>query len=201
MLQALLLILSIAALPATRALHAFPDLKGNATAAASTLKQESLKQWSPSMAFSLSSSSFQNGSDIPKQFTCSGADISPGLKWSNPPAGTKTFALIADDPDAPAGTWTHWLVYDLPPQTAALQENLPKTDDIPSGGKQGRNDFRKIGYGGPCPPPGKPHRYFFKLYALDEVLNLKPAEDRRQLEQAMKGHVLGQAELMGKFDR
>ncbi|PYX88265.1 MAG: YbhB/YbcL family Raf kinase inhibitor-like protein [Acidobacteria bacterium] len=153
------------------------------------------------MAFTLSSSSFQNGGDIARKFTCDGADSSPDLSWSNPPAGTRNFALIADDPDAPAGTWTHWLVYDLPSQTHQFEENVPKVDELPDGGRQGRNDFRKIGYGGPCPPPGKPHRYFFKLHALDTKLNLQPGASRQEVEQALQGHILGKAELMGKYKR
>jgi Raf kinase inhibitor-like YbhB/YbcL family protein len=153
------------------------------------------------VAFTISSSGFHNGGQVPKQFTCEGSDISPELHWSSPPAGTQSFALIADDPDAPAGTWTHWIVFNLPAQTAGLAENVAKVDELPSGGAQGRNDFRKIGYGGPCPPAGKPHRYFFKLYALDNKLDLKAGASRQELEQAMQGHVLGQAELFGKYQR
>ncbi len=153
------------------------------------------------MRFVLSSSSFQNGSQIPKNFTCQGADISPELHWSSPPPGTKSFALIADDPDAPAGTWTHWVLFDLPGQTASLAEGVPKTDELPSGGLQGRNDFRKSGYGGPCPPAGKPHRYFFKLYAVDKTLGLKPGANKGEVEQALQGHILGKAELMGTYQR
>lgn len=153
------------------------------------------------MAFTLSSSSFQNGGDIPQKFSCEGADVSPELSWTNPPAGTRSFALIADDPDAPAGTWTHWVLFDLPAQASGLPEGVAKVDEIPGGGRQGRNDFRKIGYGGPCPPPGKPHRYFFKLYALDKTLNLKPGASKAEVEGTMQGHILGQAELVGSFRR
>ncbi len=110
------------------------------------------------MAFSLSSQSFQNGSDIPKKFTCDGEDVSPELSWTDPPAGTNSFAFIADDPDAPAGTWTHWVLYDLPAETRDLPEGVPKEAQLANGARQGRNDFKKIGYNGPCPPPGKPHR-------------------------------------------
>jgi Raf kinase inhibitor-like YbhB/YbcL family protein len=109
--------------------------------------------------------------------------------------------MIADDPDAPVGTWTHWLLFNLSAQTAALPEGVTKVDEVPSGGRQGRNDFRKIAYGGPCPPPGKPHRYFFKLYALDEMLNLQPGASKQDVEQAMQGHILGKAELMGSYQR
>ena len=153
------------------------------------------------MAFAISSASFQNGGDIPKKFTCDGADISPELQWTSPPSSSQSFALIADDPDAPVGTWTHWVLFDLPAQTSSLPEAVAKVDELPAGGRQGRNDFRRIGYGGPCPPPGKPHRYFFKLYALDGKLNLKPGVSKQEVEQAIQGHILGQAELMGKYQR
>jgi len=153
------------------------------------------------MAFAISSPSFQNGGNIPKKFTCDGADASPELHWISPPGGAQSFALIADDPDAPVGTWTHWVLYDLPAQSASLPEGVAKVDELPTGGRQGRNDFRRIGYGGPCPPPGKPHRYFFKLYALDKKLNLKSGATKQELEQAMQGHILGQTELVGKYQR
>lgn len=153
------------------------------------------------MAFSLFSSSFQNDGEISRRFTCDGADVSPELSWSHPPANTKSYALIADDPDAPGGTWTHWVLYDLPAAANNLPENLSKVDELPTGGRQGRNDFRKIGYGGPCPPPGKPHRYFFKLYALDQMLNLKPGASKEDVEKAMESHTLGTAEMMGKYRR
>jgi Raf kinase inhibitor-like YbhB/YbcL family protein len=154
-----------------------------------------------SMPFAISSTSFKNGGDIPKKYTCDGADISPELSWTGVPAGTQSFVLIADDPDAPAGTWTHWVLFDLPPETTSLMEGVSKVDEVPSGGRQGRNDFRKIGYGGPCPPPGKPHRYFFKLYGLDKKLDLKPGAEKPEVEQAMQGHILAQAEWMGKYGR
>jgi Raf kinase inhibitor-like YbhB/YbcL family protein len=153
------------------------------------------------VAFTISSPSFHNGGQIPKKFTCEDADVSPELQWTSPPAGTESLALIVDDPDAPAGTWTHWVVFNLPAQSTSLPENVAKADELPGGGYQGRNDFRKLGYGGPCPPAGKPHRYFFKLYALDRKLDLKPGASKQELEQAMQGHVLGQAELFGKYQR
>jgi len=159
------------------------------------------RQGARTMAFAISSTSFQNGGEIPRQFTCDAADVSPQLSWTDPPAGTKSFALIADDPDAPVGTWTHWVIFDLPAQTTSLQEGVTKVGEVPGGGRQGRNDFRKIGYGGPCPPPGKPHRYFFKFYALDRMLNLKPGASKQEVEQAMQGRILGTAELMGKYQR
>jgi len=152
------------------------------------------------MSFSLQSSSFTSGGTIPKKFACD-SDISPALQWSEPPANTQSFALIADDPDAPAGTWTHWVVYDLPATLRQLPEGVPKRASLPQGGAQGINDFGKTGYGGPCPPPGKPHRYFFKLYALDARLNLKPGASKEQVENAMRGHILANAELMGTYQR
>jgi Raf kinase inhibitor-like YbhB/YbcL family protein len=155
----------------------------------------------PAMAFSVSSTSFPPAGDIPAKYTCDGADVSPELSWNNAPQGTQSFALIADDPDAPVGTWTHWVLYDLPPSTTGLNEGVSKIDELPNGGRQGRNDFHKIGYGGPCPPAGKPHRYFFKLYALDKMLDLKPGASKHEVEQAMQGHVLAQAELVGKYHR
>jgi len=153
------------------------------------------------MPLTVSSPSFQNGGEIPKKFTCTDADVSPALEWNAGPAGTQSLALIADDPDAPVGTWTHWVLFDLPAQTKSLPENISKQDQLANGARQGRNDFRKIGYGGPCPPAGKPHRYFFKLYALDKKLDLKAGASRQELEQAMQGHIVAQGELMGKFQR
>jgi Raf kinase inhibitor-like YbhB/YbcL family protein len=153
------------------------------------------------MAFAVTSPSFQNGGSIPKKFTCDGADVSPELQWTAPPTGTQSFALIADDLDAPVGTWIHWVLFDLPAETKALAEGVAKVDQPPTGGRQGRNDFRKVGYGGPCPPPGKPHRYFFRVYALDKKLGLKPGASRQELDQAMQGHILAKAELMGTYHR
>jgi Raf kinase inhibitor-like YbhB/YbcL family protein len=127
--------------------------------------------------------------------------VSPALNWSDPPAGTQSFALIADDPDAPVGTWVHWVLYDLPADTRSLAENLPKQEQLSNAARQGRNDFRRIGYGGPCPPPGKPHRYFFKLYALDTKLSLKAGAAKAEVERAVQGHILAQGELMGRYGR
>jgi Raf kinase inhibitor-like YbhB/YbcL family protein len=153
------------------------------------------------MVFQISGSSFQPGHSIPKKFTCDAADVSPEFAWTGAPDATKSFALIADDPDAPAGTWTHWLIYDLPQGTTGLPENTPKIDVLPDGSQQGRNDFKKIGYNGPCPPPGTPHRYIFKLYALDQKLALKPGASKSEVEQAVQGHILAQTEVMGKYQR
>ena len=152
-------------------------------------------------SMNLTSSAFAAEGTIPKKYTCDGQDVSPPLTWSGAPASVQSFALIADDPDAPVGTWVHWVLYDLPGGTKELAENVPKQEQLPNGARQGRNDFRKIGYGGPCPPPGKPHRYYFKLYALDKKLDLKPGATKAQLESAMQGHILAQGELMGRFGR
>lgn len=153
------------------------------------------------MSLVLETKAFPKGGEIPNKYTCSGEDVSPALSWSGAPAGTKAFALIVEDPDAPSGTFTHWVVYDLPADARQLPENVSKTDDLSGGGRQGRNDFRRTGYGGPCPPPGRPHRYFFRLYALNSALNLPAGASKREVESAMRGHVLAQTELMGKFAR
>jgi Raf kinase inhibitor-like YbhB/YbcL family protein len=148
----------------------------------------------------MSSSAFAAEGTIPKKHTCDGADVSPALTWSGAP-GAQSFAIIADDPDAPVGTWVHWVLYDLPGDAKELTENVPKQEQLANGARQGRNDFRKIGYGGPCPPAGKPHRYYFKLYALDKKLGLKPGATKADVESAMQGHILAQGELMGRFGR
>jgi len=151
------------------------------------------------MAFQITTTAFRDGSSIPKKFTCDGPDVSPALSWGDSPAGTKSLAIIADDPDAPAGTWVHWVLYDLPADTRKLPEGVAKDRELPNGALQGRNDFGKIGYNGPCPPRGSEHRYFFKLYALDSKTGLKAGVTKSELERAMKGHVLSQAQLVGKF--
>jgi len=148
----------------------------------------------------IKSSAFGSGEMIPAKYTCDGADFSPQLEWSGSPAGTRSFALICDDPDAPMGTWVHWVIYDIPPSATMLAEGISREKDLPGGGTQGINDFRKIGYGGPCPPGGT-HRYFFKLYALDAMLGLKPGITKDQLLTAMRGHILGEAQLMGTYRR
>ena len=153
------------------------------------------------MSLTISSPSFSNGGDIAKKFTCDAADVSPQLTWTEPPAGTKTFALLTDDPDAPVGNWNHWTVWNLPPNLGGLPEGLGKDARLADGSEQGKNDFGKTGYNGPCPPRGKPHRYFFKLFALDAKLDLKEGAKKKELEAAMKGHILAQAEWMGKYQR
>jgi Raf kinase inhibitor-like YbhB/YbcL family protein len=148
----------------------------------------------------LKSAAFEAGNMIPNKFTCDGPDLSPPLTWSNVPPNTRSFALIADDPDAPRGTWVHWVMWNIPADVRSLAEGVPKQDSLPNGTKQGTTDFHRVGYGGPCPPSGT-HRYFFKLYALDATLNLPSSTTKRDLEQAMKGHILQQAESMGKYQR
>ena len=153
------------------------------------------------MSFELTTTAFSAGEAIPKKFTCDGPDVSPKLSWGDPPAKTQSFTLIMDDPDAPGGTWVHWVLYDIPADAKELPEGVPKQEQLAGGARQGRNDFGKIGYGGPCPPPGKPHRYFFKLYALDSKLNLKSGATKAEIERTMKGHILAQAELIGRYGR
>jgi Raf kinase inhibitor-like YbhB/YbcL family protein len=149
----------------------------------------------------IESSAFADRSAIPKQHTCQGENSSPDLKWSAPPEGTKSLALIVDDPDAPAGTWVHWVLWNLPPTLRGLPEGIATNESLPDGTRQGVNDFKRIGYGGPCPPPGKAHRYFFKLYALDSSLELQASSTKAQLERAMQKHILEQAELVGTYQR
>ena len=149
----------------------------------------------------LKSSAFQNGADIPVQYTCDGNDRSPPLAWANVPAGTKALALIVDDPDAPVGTWVHWVIYDLPADAKELPEGIATTDTLVDGSKQGVNDFRKTGYGGPCPPSGPAHRYYFKLYALNAPTGLKPRVTKQRLLDAIKEHTVGEAQLIGRDKR
>jgi hypothetical protein len=158
-------------------------------------------QQASSSKIELKTTSFTPGGFIPTRFTCEAADVSPALAWTDPPTGTQSFAIIEDDPDAPSGTFVHWLVYDLPAAYRRLPEALSGNDQMAGGGRQGTNDFSRTGYSGPCPPPGRPHRYFIRLYALDATTNLRPAATRKELESAMQGHILAQAELMGRYKR
>lgn len=153
------------------------------------------------MSFTLMSPAFEEGGTIAKKYTCDGPDLSPPLKWTDPPAGTQSLVLIVDDPDAPVGTWVHWVLYNVPPETREFPEGQSTDESLKSGGKQGINDFRKVGYGGPCPPKGPAHRYIFKLYALDTMLQLGPKPGKGDVEKGMKGHVLAETRLMGKYGR
>lgn len=150
------------------------------------------------MALSLSSPAFRQGEKIPDRYTCQGEDISPPLAWSEAPAGTRALALIMDDPDAPGGIFTHWVIFDLPPERRQLPEAVPA--EFPDA-LQGRNDFGSNGYGGPCPPPGSPHHYRFILYALDQQLDVMAGSSKEQVVDAMKGHILGQGQLLGIYQR
>ena len=153
------------------------------------------------MPIHLISFAFAEGEAIPARYTCDGEDISPPLRWSDTPAGTRSLALIADDPDAPVGTWTHWVAYAIPPTVGEFTAGVPKTRVVAGGIRQGVNDFKRTGYGGPCPPRGDPHRYFFKLYALDRELPLAGGATKQELLNAMKGHILAEGSLMGKYGR
>jgi Raf kinase inhibitor-like YbhB/YbcL family protein len=149
----------------------------------------------------LKTNAFKASEAIPSKYTCDGADVSPGLAWEGAPEGTRSFALICDDPDAPSGIFAHWVLFALPSTVTSLPENLPKQNDLNSPKcKQGMNDFGNVGYNGPCPPGGT-HRYFFKLYALDSDIQLASKAGKRDLEAAIKGHVLAQAELVGNYRR
>lgn len=147
----------------------------------------------------LTSSAFAEGTLIPRKYSCDGDDVSPPLAWSDVPAGARSLALICDDPDAPVGTWVHWVVFNLPPTVMGLSEGVP-AQKAAAGGMHGANSWRRLGYGGPCPPSGT-HRYFFKLYALDTTLALDNTATAKDVQAALAGHVLAQAQLMGKYQR
>ncbi len=150
--------------------------------------------------FELTSTAFTQGDPIPTKYTCDGQDVSPPLQWKDPPEGTQSFALIYDDPDAPVGTWVHWVLYNLPGSTLSLPEAVPSDADLPDGGRHGQNSWGRPGYGGPCPPGGT-HRYFFKLYALDAELDLAAGASKEELLRAMEAHVLASTETMGVYSR
>jgi Raf kinase inhibitor-like YbhB/YbcL family protein len=152
-------------------------------------------------ALAVSSTAFSPGGAIPRSFTCDGEGVSPDLSWSEAPAGVQSFAVIAEDPDAPRGTFTHWLVWNIPGQSKGLEKNVPNDETLANGARQGRNGFGRTGYAGPCPPAGTAHRYFFKVFALDAKLDLKAGAGRDELESAMKGHVMTQGEVMGAYGR
>lgn len=154
------------------------------------------------MSFELKSDAFVSGQSIPAKYSCTGKNISPPITWSEPPAGTQSFALIMDDPDAPNGTWVHWVLYNIPASARNLQEDLPVTGKNvdPNAIYVGKNSWRQIAYGGPCPPSGT-HRYYFKLYALDIQIGLLPGATKEDVLREMDGHVLAQAELMGTFSK
>ena len=146
------------------------------------------------------SDAFKNSQLIPAKYTCDSLDISPSLSWPKPPASTRSLALICDDPDAPGGTWIHWVIFNIPASDTILAENIAKRDTVGSM-IQGKNSFGKIGYGGPCPPPGKPHRYFFHLCAVDKMLDLKPGASDKEVMDAITGHIVAMGEIMGRYGR
>ena len=152
------------------------------------------------MSIKITSPVIEEGGMIPKKYSCDGEDISPPLHWENIPEDTISIALISDDPDAPAGTWVHWVIYNIPPETNELPENIPPYNVLSDKSMQGKNDWGRIGYGGPCPPSGT-HRYFFKIYALDTALNPKPGATKKELLEIMQGHIIGEGQLMGKYNR
>jgi Raf kinase inhibitor-like YbhB/YbcL family protein len=152
------------------------------------------------MAFELTSTAFVHEESIPSKYTCDGDNVSPPLHRSDPPEGTLSLALIMDDPDAPGDTWVHWILYNLPSGVYTLPENISSDDDLPYDSHHGENSWGRMDYGGPCPPSGV-HRYFFKLYALDVMLDLDAGATKEQLLQAMEGHILAQTELMGTYTR
>ncbi len=149
----------------------------------------------------LESDAFQAGETIPQPYTCDGDDVSPALRWSEPPAGTQSLALIFDDVDAPGRTWVHWVLFNIPASTRTLPEGIADDATVTGVGVHGSNSWKALGYGGPCPPKGSPHRYTFRLYALDAMLDLAAGASRAELDEAMEGHILGQGKLVGLFGR
>lgn len=150
--------------------------------------------------FELTSSAFAHEAPIPVKYSCDGENISPPLAWTDPPGGTQSFALINDDPDAPVGIWIHWVLYNIPGDSRGLNEAIPAHEELGDGSQHGENSWGRRDYGGPCPPSGT-HRYFFKLYALDTMLELGAVADKETLLEAMEGHILAEAELMGTYAR
>ena len=153
------------------------------------------------MTMQMTSPAFADGEHIPVNHTADGTDKSPELRWGGIPPNTQSFALVCEDPDAPRGTWTHWVLFNIPADKTTYAEGVPTDKQLPDGARQGKNDFGKIGYGGPSPPKGKPHRYYFKLYALDTKLDLPAGATRQQVLDAIKGHVLAEGQLMGQYGR
>ena len=152
------------------------------------------------MSIKITSPVFKDGGMIPPKYTCDGENISPPINWGNKPAGTKSIALICDDPDAPSDTWVHWVIYNIPPDTDGLDADVPNDMVLADGTYHGKNDWDKMGYGGPCPPSGI-HRYFFKIFALDTKLELEPGATKQELLKAMQGHILSENSLTGKYKR
>ena len=179
-----------------------PPLLGMAVVlvAACSRAEDATERGSP-VAMKLSSPAFVEGKAVPVKHAGQGEDVSPALKWEGAPEGVKSFAMICDDPDAPVGTWVHWIIWNIPGTAKELTEHVASMKELPDGARQGMNDFRRIGYGGPMPPPGKAHRYYFKLYALDASVGLAPGATKADLLKAMDGHIVAQAQLMGTYQR
>ena len=154
-----------------------------------------------SSGFELTSPAFQEGEMIPEVYTCDGKNSSPPLNWTAPPQETRSFVLVVEDPDAPGGLWTHWILFNLPPTIMNIPEGLPAIRNLANMERHGNNDFKQLGYGGPCPPPGATHRYVFKFYALDNAPNLEIGATRAEILAAVEGHVLASAELTGRYER
>ena len=173
----------------------------NAVACSDGEDEPVLEQEEVAVSIHLTSSAFTEGADIPTKYTCDGEDFSPPLSWTGTPQGTRNIALVVDDPDAPGGTWVHWVLYGIPPDMQELPENIPDSELAALGGSKGKNDFGDLGYGGPCPPRGTPHRYYFKLYALDTELSLGIGVEKEDLLSAMDRHILASGQLMGKYQR
>ena len=149
----------------------------------------------------IKSSAFQNGAKIPTRYTCDSLNLSPSLSWAGAPVATRSFALICEDPDAPSGTFILWVIFNIPKEKNGLEENIPRKELLPDGTAQGKNSSGRIGYTGPCPPPGKPHRYFFRLYCLDTKFSLKQPVNKTELEMAMNGHILAETQVFGTYQR
>jgi Raf kinase inhibitor-like YbhB/YbcL family protein len=198
MLMYSLLVLLLAA--CTPAGAATATLEAIATSRASAPSE--IPSTEATMSLELTSDAFMSGQSIPAKYACTGRNISPALAWNEPPSGTQSFALIVDDPDAPMGTWVHWVLFNIPADSRSLQEDLPITGKNvdPNAIFVGKNSSGNIGYDGPCPPSGT-HRYFFKLYALDTVISLLPGATKEQVLKEMEGHILAQGELMGTFSK
>ena len=167
---------------------------------AETRPDVALTEGADTMAIAVTSPAFEDGGMIPKKYTCDGEDIAPPLHIDGVPGEARSLVLIADDPDAPSKTWVHWVLYNLPPGTTELPENMPKDEEIQSGARHGITDFQRFGYGGPCPPSGT-HRYYFKVYALDTMLDLSGKVTKTDVLKAMEGHVLAEGQLMGRYQR
>ncbi len=162
---------------------------------------DTVRATSVALTMKVSSTGFKNQSKILQRYSCQGENISPDLAWSSAPDGTKSIALVCEDPDAPHGTFIHWVMYNIPSSETGLAENIPQSESLPDGARQGQNGAGKVGYTGPCPPPGKPHRYYFRLYALDTQLAIAGDVTRDKLMSATQGHVLAKGELLGIYQR